>query len=185
MTLLRNPAFWVLFWAVSLFWASDYALGTAANRDVIDLVSMAFSFVMGCRLMTDAWDRFNRGGGQRNWQLLMSNFLLAWGWFCFCGWTFLSRSFRQTYEMAQDAYATSGLAADHAAMQGAYETYQWMINSPMNGFFKFWLLGGFVLSYFATSEVPTPLAPTRLYYIGIGVAFGVLGGFIAARFIPI
>lgn len=158
MNFARNPAFWVLASAVTLFWSSDYALGTALNRDVIDLVAMAFSFVMGCRLAADAIDRFWRGGGQKNWQLLMGNFLLSWGWFTYSGWTFLAR---------------------------ALDRPIWMIESPMNGFFKFVLLGGFVMTFFGTNETPEPLPASKLYYVALGIAFGGIGGVILARFLPI
>ena len=157
MSLFRNPAFWVLTSAVALFWASDFALGTDLNRDVVDLIAMAFSFVMGCRLFADAADRFWRGGGQRNWQLLMGNFLLSWGWFTYSGWTFMAR---------------------------ALERPVWMIESPLNGFFKFALLGGFVMTFFGTNDTPTPMPATKLYYIGVGLAFGLLAGFVVAKLIP-
>lgn len=161
--ILRNPAALALISAIALFWFSDYALGTSLNRDAVDLVGMAFSGFMGMRLMPDAIDRFKRGGGQRNWQLLMGNFLLYWGWFLFSGWAFMMR----------------GVKVSDPAM------YDWMAASPINGFLRFWILGGVALGFFATDDTPRPTTPTRMYYISIGVVGGVLLGFVLSKYIPL
>lgn len=170
MSIFQKSSFWVLVTAVALFWMADFALGTAANRDVVDWVSMAFAFIMGCRLLPDAIDRFNRGGGQKNWQLLIGNFLLAWGWFAYVAWTFVARGFRIDWELHQSLASKA--------------TYEWMINSPLNGFFKFWLLSGFVMTFFGTNETPTTLPATKLYYIGVGLAVGILLGIIGTKLLP-
>jgi hypothetical protein len=149
MTVLRNGAFWVLMSAIGLFWFSDMVLGTDLNRDVVDLVSIVFCTAMAIRLLPDAIDRFQRGASQKNWQLLISNMLFFSGWAVFSVWAFLYR----------------GL-----------EKPEWMAISPLNGFFRFWILGAAVLAFFSTTEMPTPMPATRVYYIGIGVALGVLIG---------
>lgn len=149
MRILHNRAWWVLLSANALFWASDAVLGTTINRDVVDFASIAISLVIGLRLLPDAVDRFRRGGGQGRWQLLMSNVLFWFGWASFCTWTILVR---------------------------AYDRPEWMAASPLNAYFKFWILSAGVLAYFATSDTPARLPPHRMYYVGIGVLAGVLAG---------
>lgn len=154
MSLLRNGAFWVLASAIGLFWFSDWVLGTDLNRDVVDWIGVAFCSIMTMRLLPDAIDRFQRGGYQRNWQLLMSNMLFFSGWAVFSAWAFLVRAAKET---------------DKA-------TYDWMAASPLNGFFRFWILSACILAFFSTSEIPTKLPASKVYYIAIGVAAGVLIG---------
>lgn len=154
MSLFRNGAFWILASAVALFWLSDLVLGTPLNRDVVDILGIVFCSIMAMRLLPDAVDRFRRGGAQKNWQLLMSNFLFFSGWVFFSAWAFIIR----------------GTQASDPAL------YEWMRASSLNGFFRFWILGAAVTAFFSTTEMPTPLAPTRIYYIGIGVLAGILIG---------
>lgn len=156
MTIWRNPALWVVVSAVALFWLSDYALGTPLNRDVIDVAGIFFGLVMAIRLLPDAADRFLRGGGQKNWQLLLSNELFWIGWVAFCTWGLIYR---------------------------AVERPEWMTYSPMNGFFKLVILGAGVVSFFATTETPTPMPATKIYYVAVGLAAGGLLGFVVAKLI--
>lgn len=149
MSLIRNGAFWILASAVALFWFSDFVLGTPLNRDVVDILGIVFCSIMALRLIPDALDRFRRGGSQKNWQLLMSNFLFFSGWAVFSVWAFAVRGFGRP---------------------------EWMIESAMNGFFRFWILGAAILAFFSTTDIPTPMGPSRVYYIGIGVMGGILIG---------
>lgn len=149
MTIWRNGALWAAASAIGLFWLSDAVLGTGLNRDVVDIVSIFFCTIMAGRLIPDAVDRFRRGGVQRNWQLLMSNFLFFSGWAMFSAWAFAVRGFGRP---------------------------EWMIESPINGFLRFWILGAAVTAFFSTTEIPTPLNPTKVYYIVIGVLGGILIG---------
>lgn len=155
MSLLKNGAFWVLASAIGLFWFSDFVIGTDLNRDVVDLLGIVFCTAMAIRLLPDAIDRFQRGGYQRNWQLLMSNMLFFSGWAVFSGWAFIVRGMREA---------------------GNTEVYQALLTSPLNGFFRFWILGSALLAFFSTTEMPTPLPASKVYYIGIGVLAGVLIG---------
>lgn len=149
MSLLRNGAFWILASAIGLFWFSDLVIGTDLNRDVVDLLGIVFCSAMAIRLLPDAIDRFQRGGYQRNWQLLMSNMLFFSGWALFSAWAFMVR----------------GLGRP-----------EWMMDSPLNGFFRFWILGASVLAFFSTADMPAPLPASKIYYITIGLAAGVLIG---------
>lgn len=154
MSFLKNQALWVALSAITLFWASDRILGTELNRDVVDWAAILFSLIMGTRLLPDAWDRFQRGGGAGRWQLLMSNVLFWYGFAAFCMWTLAVRG---------------------------YDRPTWMVESPLNGFFKFWILGAAILSFFATSGAPAVLPPRRLYYVAVGVLFGILLGILVAK----
>lgn len=149
MSLFRNGAFWVFVSAISIFWFSDYVLTTPLNRDVVDVLGISFCSIMALRLLPDAWDRFVRGGSQKNWQLLMSNFLFFSGWAAFSAWAFAVRGFDRP---------------------------EWMIESPLNGAFRAWILASAVLAFFSTTEMPTPMGPTKIYYIGLGVMAGILIG---------
>ena len=154
MTLIRNPALWVLISAIGLFWFSDWVIGTRLNRDVIDLISIVFCTAMAIRLLPDALDRFKRGAKQKNWQLLISNMLFFSGWAILSGWAFLVRGAK---------------VADPPL-------YEAMAASPLNGFFRFWILGASILAFFSTTEMPTVMPASKVYYIGVGVLAGVLIG---------
>lgn len=157
MRLARNSAFLVLVSAVAIYWAAVWVLGTDLARDSVDMTSIFMGIIVALRLLPDAWDRFSKGGGKPGWQLLMGNVLWLLGWVCFCTWTYILRN------------------------EGRPE---WMVQSPVNGFFKFWILGGIVLSHFATQgEVPPFMTPTRVYYTAVGVVVGILIGIAASRWV--
>lgn len=128
---------------------TDRVVGTPETRDAVDMGIIFMSLVVAFGLMPDAWDRLMRGGGRQGWQLLMGNVLQLLGLAAFCTWTYIYRG---------------------------EERPQWMTDSPLNGFFKYWILGGIVLAYFATKQ-PGPigiLTPSRVYYFVAGAAFGAL-----------
>lgn len=140
--------------AVALYWAADYVLTTPVNRNVVDVASILIALVLGTRVLPDAWDAVRARPIKGVGALIIGYVLFWYGWAAFCSWSFIYRE---------------------------WERPDWMAESPMNGFFKFWILSAGVLSYFATSRIPTPLPPHRLYYIVTGVVAGILIGLAAAR----
>ncbi len=156
MSILSNAAFWIATSAVGLYWLAVWALGADLARDAVDWASIFMGVILAGHLLPDAYDRFTRGASRSGWQLLLGNVLWLLGWVCFCAWTYSTR---------------------------ALDRPEWMVLSPLNGFFKFWILGGIVLSYFATTgELHTFRNPGRLYYVVVGLIAGILIGVAAARF---
>lgn len=156
ISILSNSAFWIAVSAIGLYWLSVWALGADLSRDVVDWGSIVMGVMLSGHLLPEAYNRFMRGASRSGWQLLLGNVLWLMGWVGFCAWTYSTR---------------------------ALDRPLWMVNSPMNGFFKFWILGGIVLSYFATTgELHTFRNPGRLYYVVVGLISGILIGVAAARF---
>lgn len=145
----------VLFSAIAVYWLAVVVLGTPTARDSVDIASMIMGIILAARLFPDAIDRFRRGGSQAGWKLLLGNVAYLLGWVFFCAWTYVTR---------------------------AEDRPLWMVESPLNGFFKYWILGGIILSYFGTSEPSTFMPPHRVYYISVGVVVGVLVGIWIGRF---
>lgn len=141
--------------AFALFWLMVAVLGTPLTRDSVDWAGMIMGTILAARLLPDAIDRFKRGGGKSGWKLLLGNVAILLGWVAFCAWTYIVRDEGRP---------------------------QWMIESPLNGFFKFWILGGIVLSYFGTSTPNQVMPPSRVYYIVVGVIAGLLAGVSIGRF---
>lgn len=158
MGVISNGALWVVLSAAALYWFAVWVLGTDAARDSVDIASIFMGLVLAGRLLPDALDRFMRGGSKNGWQLLLGNVLFLLGWVFFCAWSYVLR-----YENRP----------------------MWMVESPINGFAKYWILGGIVLSYFATSGEQTFRNPSRIYYVSIGLLAGVLIGVAVGRlFLP-
>lgn len=149
MKTARGNAIAVLVSANILFWLTDAVAGTPWTRDAVDMSSIFMALVVAFGLMPDAWNRFWRGGGRQGWQLLMGNVLWLLGWAAFCTWTYICRG---------------------------EDRPQWMADSALNAYFKYWILGGIVLAYFATKQTGTIgiLTPSRVYYFVAGTAFGAL-----------
>lgn len=155
MSIFRNGATWVLLSAIALFFLSDAVLGTPLNRDVVDVAGMFFATLMALRLLPHVIEKFREGGGRQVGLLQMSNFLFYSGWAIFSAWAFLYRGLQRP---------------------------EWMAESAVNGFLRFWILGAGLLAFFSTSEIPAPFAPTKVYYIAIGVLAGILIGVAGSQF---
>ena len=154
----RNNGIGVLLSAIGLYWLSVLILGTPLARDSVDIASIIMGAILAARLFVPALVSFRRGGSKSGWKLLLGNVAILLGWVVFCSWTYVVRS------------------------EGRPD---WMVESPLNGFWKFWILGGIVLSYFGTHEPSPDLPPHRVYYIVVGVVCGVLIGIAITRFFMI
>lgn len=141
--------------AIAIYWLMVLVLGTPLARDVTDWAGMIMGTILAARLLPDAVDRFKRGGTKSGWKLLLGNVAFLLGWVFFCAWTYITRGEGRPL---------------------------WMVESPINGFAKFWILGGIVLSYFGTSTPSQVMPPHRIYYIAVGVVGGLLIGIWVGRF---
>ena len=155
MTVSTLQALGVMLSAIALYWLMVFVLGAPLSRDAVDWAGMIMGTILAARLLPDAVDRFKRGGTKTGWKLLLGNVAFLLGWVAFCAWTYLVRDEGRP---------------------------RWMVESPLNGFFKFWILGGIVLSYFGTSAPSQVMPPHRMYYIAVGVVAGLLVGIWVGRF---
>jgi hypothetical protein len=154
MLFLTNHAFWVLVSAVAVYWASVWVVGSEATRDGLGWATMFLGIVLTLRYVPHAWDRFMRGGGRSNWQLLMGLSLFWSGTFVRETWNYAIRF---------------------------NDRPQWMIDSPLNGFWTLWIVGAGALCWSASIEAPLPIPQTRIYYIVIGAIGGLLVGVAGSR----
>lgn len=155
MSMSTLQAVGVVVSAFAIFWLMVAVLGTPLARDTVDWAGMIMGTILAARLLPDAVDRFRRGGGRTGWKLLLGNVAFLMGWVSFCAWAYLVRDAGRP---------------------------QWMIESPLNAFFKYWILGGIVLSYFGTSTPNEVMPASRVYYIAVGVVAGLLVGVWVGRF---
>lgn len=154
----RRIVLGVVVSAIAIYWFAVQVLGTPLARDSVDIASIVMGAILAASLIPLAVDYFKNGGDGNGWKLLLGNVTYLLGWVFFCGWTFLTRS------------------------EGRPD---WMVESPVNGFFKFWILSGIVLSYFGTND-PLPTVPQhRIYFLFWGVGCGVLIGIALASFLGI
>jgi hypothetical protein len=151
----KSTAFGVVVSGIAVYWLAVLILGTPLARDSVDIASIIMASLLAASLMPLAIDHIAEGGQRSGWKLLMGNVAYLVGWVFFCGWSYVLRA------------------------EGRPE---WMVESPMNGFFKLWILGGIVLSYFGTNDPIPSMAPHRVYYVAIGVIVGILIGVAVSRY---
>lgn len=153
---LRNRALWIMVSGLALFWLTVWVLGSDLTRDIVDMLTMFIGIILALRYIPDAADRFRRGAALPEWRLLIGQALLWSGLAALGLWGFTVR---------------------------AYDRPQWMVDSPLNGLWRYWIVAGGVLCLSATTQSTAPLVQTRIYYLFIGLAAGVLIGVAGAKFI--
>lgn len=156
MSFLTNHALWIMVSAIVVYWASVLIIGSDTTRDGLGWATMFLAIILTFRYAPHAWDRFRRGGGQSNWQLLMGLALFWSGTFVRETWAFSARF---------------------------HDRPEWMVNSPLNGFWTLWIVGAGALCLSASIDEPLPIPQTRIYYMVIGAVAGLLIGVAGSRFL--
>lgn len=145
-----NGALWVVLTGIGFFWLSVWLLGTAFTRDAVDILATIVGSALAAALLPHAYRRWRAGGAQGNWKLLMSN-ALFW-----CG----------VVAAAYWAYAVR-----------AYGRPDWMVASPLNGFWRYWIVGAGILTLAALRDEAYKergVPQSRIYYVGLGFAAGAI-----------
>lgn len=140
--LATNGAVWALVGGISAYWILVFGLGADPARDTIDIGVMVLATWMFFLLLPQAVNRFLRGGGAREWRYLMGCELVV-----------------------------SGIDAQRLwALTVRWEGRPtWMVESPFNGFFAFWILCGLALMIWGYSGNPTLRSrrPSILIVVGV------------------
>jgi hypothetical protein len=158
MEFLRNSALWVLLTAAAAYWLAVFALGPDRARDAVDIIAMVVGIALCFRLAPHAIDRFLRGGKLREWQVTMG-MALFWA-----------------------SVVATALWGFTARFEGRP---QWMIDSPINGFFRYWTMGSGLLFLSALSSAPTGNGNMKLYYVILAFCCGVLVGAAGLRYLAL
>lgn len=150
MAFLTNSAFWVAVTGIGFFWLSVGVLGTPFTRDAVDILATVVGSALAALLLPHAYRRFRAGGSKGNWKLLMSNALFWCGIVAAAYWAYAVR---------------------------AYGRPDWMIESPLNGFWRFWIMGAGVLTLAALrdeADKERGIPQSRVYYMFLGFAAGAI-----------
>lgn len=156
MRLLQNSILLSTIAFVGLFWAMDYILGTAVNRDMLDYISLFVSALALFRYGPAAWRNFVEGrSGEAYVQLQIGNVIF---------WSGIN-----VQSIWQLAYR-------------AAERPEWMQLSPWNGAFKAWIVWGGILCIRATIENPLVMPRSVVWVVLLALFSGIIIGFAGARF---
>lgn len=140
--------------AIALFWLSEYALGTETNRDAVAIGVVIVSLWNVFTYLPHAINRLKLGGARDSWRLLMGNVLF---------------------------WAGVGSRESWLMVVRAAGRPEWMVNSPLNGFFAFWIVCAGFLCVSASSEATSEIPQHRLFYVFAALCAGLLIGVIATR----
>lgn len=141
---------------IVLFWVMDWILGTERNRNILDYIALFVSAVAMFRYGPAAWRAFRERAQEPSAQLLIGNIIF---------WSGIN---------AQSIWQLAFRAAERP---------DWMIGSPLNGFFKGWIVWGGIMCIRATISDPITLPPGRLFLIAVALFSGIIIGLAGARFL--
>ncbi len=156
MDWFRNRALQIASAAVAFYWLMVAILGTDLARDAVDVLVTVVCVAMVLRLLPHAYDRFSRGGQQKNWQVLMGVTLFFSALVSLAMWGFAFRY---------------------------YGRPDWMSQSPINGFLRYWLFGAGLMLFAATTDLPEGKVRPALYYVVISLLAGVVIGAAAFKYV--
>lgn len=132
---------WTLV-AVGLYWLSVLALETEPTRNLVAGGGIAIALANVLRYLPKAWEKYRTGASAGEWRLLMGLelFWLGFG--------------------AREAWLLA-VRLDNRP--------QWMVDSPLNGFFAYWILCAGLLCFSAASD-PLPASPRQNVYVIVAVS---------------
>lgn len=156
MIYLANKAIWILTGSVIFYWLVVFLIGPARARDATDLISMVVSASLVLTLAPHAINRLMQGGSRREWKVIIGMALFWASVFAIAAWGFAVRF---------------------------YDRPDWMVESPLNGFFRYWTLGSGLLMLSALSDNVHEADEVRLYMIVAIFGLGVLTGAAGLRFL--
>jgi hypothetical protein len=156
MDWLRNRALQIATAAVAFYWIMVAILGSETARDAVDVLVTVVCVAMVLRLLPHAYDRFARGGTQKNWQVLMGITLFCTALVSLAMWGFAFRY---------------------------YGRPEWMSQSPVNGFLRYWLFGAGLMLFVATTDMPENKMRPTLYYVVLSLLAGVIIGAAAFKYV--
>lgn len=154
MKFLLSRQFWMAILAVGLFWCAVPIFGSDRTRDIVDLGASLAAVILLYNLVPEAWDRFRRGADRPEWRFIIGTTLLLLYTVEVSIWGFSIRWY--------DAYIPA-IAAE-------------MRDSPLNGFFRFQLVGANLLIMSAVAEGVATVSQTKVYWIALAFGAGILVG---------
>lgn len=157
MNWMQNRALWIGAAAIALYWLMDAALGTELTRYGADILMVSFGTANSVRLSYPTWRAF-REGAKRPEQMVIISWFVMW----------------------------SGIAA-----LGAWgfqvkidERPTWMLDSPINGFLRYWIVCAAIMALRATTyPSATPLGSRWLFRLLLVFAAGIFVGLATFRFL--
>lgn len=144
---------WSVF-AAAIYWLSVGAVGTDWTRNGVAGLAIIIAMATFLRYLPIAWDKYRTNQTAGEWRMLMG---LELFWLGFAA--------RETWLLA-------------IRMDGRP---QWMVDSPINGFFAFWILCAGLLCFSARDEDITRVPHQNGYIIAASALLGLLVGMLLYR----
>lgn len=151
-----NSALWIMILSVLFYWVSVPILGVGTTRDLVAAGAILFAFANTGRYLLPALRALRRGGMQDNWQLLMGNVLFWSGFGC-----------REIYVwiVRFETITLRDVLIEGRVYPALIYRPEWMVGSPIDGFFAFWILGGGILCWAAGQQPIGGLPPAHKIYV--------------------
>ncbi len=138
--------------AAALYWLSVAALDTDTTRNIVASGGIAIALANVFRYLPKAWEKYRGGTNEGEWRLLMGLELFWLGFGAREAWLLAVR------------------------LDGRP---QWMVDSPINGFFAYWILCAGLLCFSAASEpLPAPSRQNTYVILAVAIASALCGALI-------
>lgn len=163
MKLLLSRQLWMALIAIAIFWTSVPVFGSDRTRDIVDLGACLIAVILLYNLIPESWDRFRRGADRPEWRFLIGTTLLL----------------LYTVEVSLWGFTTRWYADYAPAIADS------MRENPINGFFRFQLVGANLLIMSAVADGVSAVSQTKVYWIAVAFGAGILVGAAGLKFLAL